>query len=132
MPLTGVEFEVFMELCEMDDAYAIDSLIKKSWVRYDFADDKISLHPLIRDVVCDECKVTMQKCAVMILNLTQKLKQLWGMQLTEKLIYTSIGKTVYEKFPEFNIEFAETYMWIGFSLSLQEQFETAIDIFESC
>lgn len=132
MPLTGVEFEVFMELCEMDDAYAIDSLIKKSWVRYDFADDKISLHPLIRDVVCDECKVTMQKCAVMIQNLTQKLKQLWGMQLTEKLIYTSIGKTVYEKFPEFNIEFAETYMWIGFSLSLQEQFETAIDIFESC
>lgn len=132
MPLSGVGFEVFMELCEMDDAYAIDSLIKKSWVRYDFADDKISLHPLIRDVVGDECKVTMQKCAVMIQNLTQKLKQLWGMKLEDKLIYTEIGKTVYEKFPEVDTEFEETYVWIGFAVTLQEQFELAAQIYENC
>ena len=87
---------------------------------------------MIRDVVCDACEVTMQKCAVMIQNLTQKLKQLWGMQLIEKLIYTEIGKTVYEKFPKVEIGFEETYVWIGVAVTLQEQFELAIKIYNDC
>ena len=66
MPLSGVEFDVFMDLCHLEDATDIDGLIKKSWIRYDFAEDKISLHPLIGETVQKQCEVTLKKCSVIL------------------------------------------------------------------
>ena len=131
-PLDGIDFVTFGDLCELEDFFVVDELIRKSWIRHNINEDTISLHPLIRDVVRNECTPTLTSCIVMIRNLTDKLKQLWGLPLEDKLRFGLLGKSVYEKLPNFDVEFADTYMAIGSGLTMLEQYDLSREVNERC
>ena len=132
LPLTGIDTVVFGELCELEDYTDIDELIRRSWIRHNPVEDSISLHPLIRDVVFAECDVTLENCEVMIQNLTANLQQLWGMPLDKKLCYVPLAKSIYETLPDFNLNFADTYMAIASALTMTEQFELGEEVIKRC
>ena len=132
VPLTGLDTVVFGELCELEDYMDIDELIRRSWVRHDPMLDTIALHPLIREVVLKECDVTLESCAVMLRNLTERLKALWSLPQEDKLLYGNLGKAVYEAFPNFDLAFEETYRAFSLGLVLLEQFELCDHICRQC
>lgn len=132
VPLTGLDFVTFADLCELEDFGVLDEMIRKSWVRHNISEDTVSLHPLIRDVVRRECPPSLAGCEAWVRNLTAKLKQLWGLPLEDKLLFGGLGITMYEQLPEFGPEHAETYMFIGTGLTLLEQFERSGEVIEKC
>lgn len=132
VPLTGLDTVIFGELCELDDYTDIDELIRRSWIRHDPMLDTISLHPLIRDVVLKECNVTLDACSVMVRNLTDRLLQLWAMPQEDKLRYGNLGKAVYERFPQFDLTYSETYRAIAMGVLRLEQHELCHIICMQC
>lgn len=130
--LDGLEVVTFADLCELEDFFPIDELIRKSWICHDPVEDTISLHPLIRDVVITECRLTLDACSTMLKNLTDKLKALWGLPREDKLRFGQLGKSVYTLFPDFDIHYAETYIAIAAGLRMLEQFELSHQICEKC
>lgn len=130
--IEGLDFVVFASLCEIDDFLLIDDLIRKSWIRHNPVEDTISLHPLIRDVVMKECQLCLDDCNIMLNNLTNKLKSLWGLPQEDKLRYGNIGKSIYTLFPDFDIRFADTYYAFSIALTMLEQFELCQEICEKC
>ncbi len=51
IPFTGVSTELFYEWCELETYDTINNLIAEGWIRWDKAEDEISLHPLISEVI---------------------------------------------------------------------------------
>ena len=132
VPLTGLDTVVFGELCELEDYYEIDELIRKSWIRHDPVLDTICLHPLIRDVVLAECGVTLDACRIMVRNLTEKILQLWSMPQEEKQRYGNLGKSVYETFPQVDLAFEDSYRAFALGAVLLEQFDLGRTICMKC
>ena len=132
VPLTGLDTVVFAELCELEDYYDIDELIRRSWIRHDVSRDTICLHPLIRDVVLAECGVTLENCRVMVKNLTDRILQLWAMPQEEKQRYGTLGRAVYETFPQVDLAFEESYRAFALGMVLLEQHELCHTICQKC
>ncbi len=132
VPLTGLDFVSFADLCGLDDFAVLDELIRKSWVRHNISEDTVALHPLIRDVVRQECCPSLTGCAAWVRNLTNKLKQLWGLPLEDKLLFGNLGRSLYEQLPEFGPEHADTYIAIGTGLTMLEQYDLSDQILEKC
>ena len=130
--LDGLDVVTFADLCELEDFFQIDELIRRSWICHDPVEDTISLHPLIRDVVIKECQLSLASCSTMLNNMTTKLKALWGLPREDKLRYGRLGKAVYQLFPDFDIHFADTYVAIASGLRMLEQFELSHEICEKC
>ena len=58
VPYSGIEVPALGEILELEDYDAINDLIGKSWLMLDEDDNRISLHPVICDVVKAELKPT--------------------------------------------------------------------------
>ena len=56
--IDGVSFDDFLDLSSFDDAFIVNSLIKKSIISYNVVTDYISLHPINTSVVEKEMKIT--------------------------------------------------------------------------
>lgn len=130
--LDGLDVVTFADLCELEDFFQIDELIRKSWICHDPVEDTISLHPLIRDVVIKECQLSLDSCGTMLKNLTVKLKSLWGLPREAKLCFGRLGKSVYALFSDFDVRYADTYVAIASGLQMLEQFELSHEICEKC
>lgn len=130
--LDGLDVVTFADLCELEDFFQIDELIRKSWICHDPVADTIFLHPLIRDVVIKECQLSLDSCGTMLKNLTAKLNSLWGLPQEDKLCFGRLGKSVYALFPDFDIHFADTYVAIASGLRMLEQFELSHQVCEKC
>lgn len=131
-PSSGVELTVFGDLCALEEFADIDELIRRGWIRHDIAQDIVSLHPLIQSLIWSECSPTLEGCAVLVRNLAEKVSQLWGLPLEDKLLYGTFGKSLCEKFPDFDVEFAESFRWFAFGLSLLEQHDLSKAVCERC
>ena len=132
IPLTGIDFTTFGDLCALEDFGDIDELIRRSWVRYSINEDTISLHPLIRDVVMQECAPSLTGCGVYVGNLATKLMQLWSLPVEQKILYGHLGKSLYEQLPRFDAAHLDTYNAVSFGLCMLEQHDLSRKISEQC
>lgn len=130
--LDGLDVVTFADLCELEDFFPIDELIRKSWICHNPVEDTISLHPLIRDVVIKECQLSLDSCGIMLKNMTAKLNALWGLPREDKLCFGRLGKSVCMLFPDFDVRFADTYVAIASGLRMLEQFELSHQVCEKC
>ena len=109
MPLAGVSFGDFMEWCQYDDGEIINNLIERSWIKYNVEQDRISLHPIIADIVTSKTKNIAQTCSVMLDALAMIFKDSWDMKLERRIELGEIAKAIYYKLPpsensDFNLQ----------------------------
>lgn len=109
LPNSGIELTKFAKLCEIEDFEVINNLIKKSWILHDWYTDNIALHPVISDVVRNECKPNLENCNIIFKNLIEEISGTWGMKQELRLQYGSIMQAIYNKFPNIELKYAEEY-----------------------
>lgn len=102
-PISGVEFEDFMELCEIDNGLIINKLIKRSFILHDYSLDKIALHPLISTLVEKEMPITIDEASTLIHNVASKY--IWDLSIEEKEKMFNIHYILYNKFKEFDVKY---------------------------
>ena len=102
-PISGVSFDDFMELCEIENGMTINRLIKRSFILHDYSTDKISLHPLISGLVEKEIPITIDEASVLIHNVATKYD--WNMMVEEKEKLFNISYNIYNKFKDFDIQY---------------------------
>lgn len=105
--ISEIEFSIFMDLCKFDDGFIIDDLIKKNWILHNWETDTISLHPLIKDVVINECNPNLENCKVLFDSLTTI--DPWKLTQEERLKYEGIILNIYNNYLTVNKE-----NWKGF------------------
>ena len=88
MPLNGIDVRTFYEWCNFDDYDVIDGLIQKSWVVHNSAEDKVNLHPIVKDIMKDELERDLNACNKLIESLIKTLNEFEYCTLDEK--YTVI------------------------------------------
>lgn len=110
-PISGIDFDDFMELCEIENGMTINRLIKRSFILHDYTTDLISLHPLISSLVENEFPLTLDEAKILIHNLKEKND--WNMLIEDKEKYYKISLCVYNKFPCFDISTAFDFMIIS-------------------
>ena len=106
-PVSGVEFEDFMELCEIENGLLINKLIKRSFILHDYSLDKISLHPLISGLVEQEMPITIDEASTLIHNVATKYN--WNLTLDKKEKLFIIAYILYIKFKDFKIKYASDF-----------------------
>ena len=94
--INEVSFDIFISLCGYQDGFVIDDLIRKSWINYDIENDKIALHPLIVDVIKNECCVNLDTCSTLFNNIT-KLDS-WKMTFNERIQYEKLILNIYNNY----------------------------------
>ncbi len=108
-PSSGFDLETFASLIELEDCSLIDTLIKKSWISYDFYLDTIALHPVIREVIKEKYHPNFEQCSILIKNLSEQFQESWGKSLEEKIMYGEVAQKIYRNFP--NIEYRYSYFY---------------------
>lgn len=125
-PISGFDFEEFMDLCHIDTGKEINQLIKKSWIIHDWASDEIALHPLISELVQKECKPTIENCHDVFEELTKK--DSWKLKLKQRKLYGSILYNIYMKFPEIIEDKIPNYISIAKFFRDLEYYDLALKI----
>ena len=109
LPNDGMELTKFAKLCEIDDYSIIDNLINKSLILHDWYTDNISLHPLIKEVVVNECNVTLDKCDTMLKNMAINIKKGFKGDKALEQKYGEICKNIINMFPNIETKYLEQY-----------------------
>lgn len=109
--ISGTEFETFMEVCELDDAFVIDDLIKKNWILHNWETDTISLHPLIIDVVKNETKLSLDKCEVLFKHIESI--DSWKISQKERVKFEELVLNIYNNFVNITEEYIDEYIGIA-------------------
>ena len=96
MPLSGIDVEAFYEWCGFEDYDVIDGLIQKSWVVHNCTEDKVHLHPIVKDVMIEELEKDPSACNLLIDSLTQEIKELRkGTFEARRRLYECFGSANY-------------------------------------
>ena len=72
MPWDGVDTDLFMECCGIEDFYDIGHLVDLNWVQMDRENDLLGLHMLVKELVWEQLTPTEDNCAAL---LEEKLAQ---------------------------------------------------------
>lgn len=122
MPVSGIMVDDFLEFSNTDDFEIIDSLIERSWIKYNSDEDRLSLHPVISDVVKNKClELQLQVCDDFIFNLAKRFHNAWSMKNDERLYFGEIAKSVYRKMPEhyfYNINICDSLLQVFSNLDM--------------
>lgn len=114
--IAGIEFDIFMEVSNLDDAFMIDDLIKKNWILHNWETDMISLHPLIIDVVKNETKLDLDNCKELfkyIANIDS-----WKLSQKERIKFEDFILNIYNNFS--NVKEIYINEYIGVSKFLRD------------
>lgn len=109
--INGVPFDLFMNLSQYEDAFAIDELIRKNWIQHNWETDYISLHPLIIDVVKNECNPNLESCKVLFRNISQI--DSWKIHQDERISYETIVLNIYNNYIQIKEENIENFTGIA-------------------
>lgn len=132
IPIDGFPIEEFAELCGLDDCEAITLLYERSWIQFDEANDLIYLHPLIAEIITNECNITPERCKVFLENFSEKIHDSWNMLQFDKIRYAEVAIKIYRMFPRIHLECIELSHRIARLLIRVEQFETSRAILSEC
>ena len=124
-PNDGIELTKFAKLSEIEDYSVIDNLINKSFILHDWYTDNISLHPLIKEVVINECNVTLDKCSTMLKNIANTIKKGWNGDKELELKYGEICKNILNMFPDINPKYIDEYCTFKVQLTELGYFDIA-------
>lgn len=124
-PNDGMELTKFAELCEINDYGIIDNLISKSMVLHDWYTDNISLHPLIKEVVINECDVTLDKCDIMLKNIVKNIRKGWNGDKKLELKCGEICKNIFNMFPNIDVKYIDEYRMFKIQLAELGYFDIA-------
>lgn len=128
VPLTGIQVQDLGTILGLEDYDIINTLIGKSWVILDEADDRIRMHPVIKDVVNAELAPNPESCAAYIQGLYRRVEEIWHFSAEEKQRLYPLVTAVIHDFPVPPKELLHEYshfvniLWIcgDFDLSYQE------------
>ena len=84
MPLGGIGVETFYQWCDFEDYDVIDGLVQKSWVVHNSAEDKVHLHPIVRDVMAEELGKAPESCNRLLASLMEDIEKLGTYTFEEK------------------------------------------------
>ena len=100
IPNSGIEVELFYELCELDDFDVVDRLIDKSWVIHDVIQDRVHLHPLIAELMLERLLQEPESCNAYITNLADRCDSLVQRSYEEKLEHGTLSQCVVDRLPK--------------------------------
>ena len=125
-PISGFDFEEFMDLCHIETGKEINKLIKKSWIIHDWVRDTIALHPLISELIIEQCHPNLDNCKILFKELTQK--DSWQIKSEQRKIYGSVIHNIYTKFPNVTKDNIPNYINIAKFFRDLEYYDLALKI----
>ena len=109
--ITGIDFDTFIEVAELEDAFIIDELIKKNWILHNWENDIISLHPLIIDVVKNETNFDLSKCQTLFKHIANI--DSWKLSQKERVKFEDFILNIYNNFINISSEYINEYIGIS-------------------
>lgn len=98
MGISGAPANRFKEWCKLENFNEINSLIRKSWIRKEGT--RISIHPLVREVIWEELKPDLKNCHDFLFALALCIYHIWGKPLSEKLSVLDCAYAVLDFFAD--------------------------------
>ena len=87
MGLRGIPANRFREWADLSSFEAVNKLIRRSWIRRE-AGQRLSLHPLVREVAHEVLKPTAENCASFLHRLSNFVFNAWFHPLADNLAIT--------------------------------------------
>lgn len=125
-PISGFDFEEFMDLCHIETGKDINDLIKKSWIIHDWASDFIALHPLINELIIKECHPDLENCKILFEEITKK--DSWSLKSKQRKVYGAIIYNMYLKFPIITKDNISNYINIAKFFRDLEYYDMALKV----
>ncbi len=97
---SGIDTCNFTELCEIDGFDDIDNLIRGNWIVHEPAEDRIHLHPLIREVFAEQIRLKPEICETMVQAVIERCHYTHSKPWKEKIDLYNIVTSVCETLPE--------------------------------
>jgi len=129
MPREGVEVELFLEVCDVDDFADIRRLIDLNWVQMDTESERIALHMLVKELVWEKITPTLSNCEKLINGAYGWAFNAWNKSNEENTLHSNVIYAVLEAFPEPEFAYLDqfedmaTFAWIMGRFDLSERCE---------
>lgn len=129
MPREGVDIDLFMECCSIDDFSDISRLSELNWLQIDEENDRICLHMLVKELVCEQLTPTEDNCAPMLEGAYRWANNAWNKHHDENCSHSSIIFSLLETFQTPPIQWLDafedmaTFAWIQGRFDLSERSE---------
>lgn len=129
MPREGVDIDLFMECCSIDDFSHISRLIELHWIQLDEEADRIGLHMLVKELVWEQLTPTEDTCASLLEGAYRWANNAWNKQHEENCAHNSIIFSLLETFPKPPVHWLDafedmaTFAWIQGRFDLSERCE---------
>lgn len=129
MPREGVDIDLFMECCGIDDFGNISRLIELHWIQLDEENDRASLHMLVKELVWEQLTPTEDNCAPMLKGAFRWATNAWNKEHSENCSHTGIIFSLLETFQNPPIHWLDafeemaTFAWIQGRFDLSERCE---------
>lgn len=129
MPREGVNIDLFMECCSLDDFGDISRLIDLHWIQQDAENDRIALHMLVREMVWNRMTPTLCNCEALLQGAMVWASNAWNKQHEENCAHNGVIFSLLEVFPEPDIRWLDcfeeyaTFAWIQGRFDLSERCE---------
>ena len=127
MPRDGVDIDLFMECCGIEDFGDISRLVELNWVQMDEENDRIGLHMLVKELVWEQLTPTEDNCAPLLEGAFRWAKNAWNKQHEENCSHNSILFSLLETFRTPPIQWLDafedisTFAWIQGRFDLSER-----------
>lgn len=129
VPVEGFDIDLFMEFAGVEDFGDISRLIDLNWVQMDEENDRIGLHMLVREMVCEERKPTLESCEKFLRAVGERVDDAWYHSLEENRKIEGLVYALLKRFPEPVPEFLAvfeayaTFAWIQGNFEVAEAYE---------
>lgn len=129
MPREGVDIDLFMECCSIDDFSDISRLSELNWLQIDEENDRLCLHMLVKELVCEQLTPTEDNCAPMLEGAYRWANNAWNKHHDENCSHSSIIFSLLETFQTPPIQWLDafedmaTFAWIQGRFDLSERSE---------
>lgn len=129
MPREGVDIDLFMECCDIDDFGDISRLVELNWIQMDEENDRIGLHMLVKELVWEQLTPTEDNCELMLQGAYRWANNAWNKEHSENCSHNSIIFALLESFPKPPVHWLDafedmaTFAWIQGRFDLSERCE---------
>ena len=129
MPREGVDIDLFMECCAIEDFYDISHLIELNWLQMDEENDRICVHMLVKELVWERLTPTEDNCAPLLEGAFRWANNAWNKPHEENCSHNSIIFSLLETFQTPPIHWLDafedmaTFAWIQGRFDLSERSE---------
>lgn len=129
MPREGVNIDLMMEVCGIDDFGDISRLVDLNWIQLDEENDRIFLHMLVREMVWARMTPTENNCKALLQGAMGWATNAWNKLHEENRSHSSIIFSLLETFPAPGIRWLDcfeelaTFAWIQGRFDLAEHCE---------